>query len=87
MHDRFDWIDPKSEKVKPLKSIKVLVNNGDGTVTRESISLPDGMAPPELQKDEAYVFQIVQPSYNRKKDEIRYTLLAGSVPFPAPVID
>jgi hypothetical protein len=38
--DVFNWTDPANGQIKPIRSLKALLPAGDGTVSRESISLP-----------------------------------------------
>jgi hypothetical protein len=81
--DTFNWTDPKTNAVKPLRSIKVLVNNGDKTITRESISVPDGHVIPDLEVSQVYGFPVIS-GYSKKRNENTYALRTDVAPFPAP---
>jgi hypothetical protein len=79
------WTDPVNGQVKPYRSFKVLLPNGDGTVTRESISVPMTMRLPELEEGKAYALACTV-SLNKKKQTLSWTLRSDVPPFPAPEI-
>lgn len=82
----FMWTDPTSQQQKPIKSIKVLVAHGDGTVTRESLTLPPNMDFPPLQMGQPMLFPVTV-SINKKKQIINFTLRADLPPMPAPSLE
>jgi hypothetical protein len=79
----FMWTDPTSQQQKPIKSIRVLLAHGDGTVTRESISLPPNTDFPQLTIGSPMLFPVTV-SINKKKQLINYTLRTDLPPMPAP---
>lgn len=83
--DSFDWTDPATGKTKTLRSIKVLKSNGDRTVTRESLSVPDGVSPPRLEPGKKYGFP-VKINARKKDNKINYTLRGDIPPLDAPEI-
>lgn len=84
--DIFQWTDPANGQVKPIRSLKVLLAHGDGTVTRESISLSPSAADPQLTEGKIYAFPCTV-SLNKKRQLLSWTLRADLVPFPAPQMD
>lgn len=84
--DTFSWTDPTTGQVKPIRSLKVLLPHGDGTVTRESLTLPPDMEIPRLTKDETYGFRC-SVTINKKQQRLSWTLIPGSFPLPALEID
>jgi len=80
-NDVFNWQDPTTGQMKPIRSIKVLLDQGDGTVTRESIALPPDMSFPALNIGEVYGFRIMT-SVNKKRLQVSYTLVPGREPLP-----
>lgn len=83
MMDTFNWLDPTTNQTKPIISYKVLVEQGDGTRTLESLSLPPNYRAPDLKPGSAYGFPVLA-KVNRKKLIISWTLRADLMPFPAP---
>lgn len=81
--DTFQWTDPANGQVKPIRSLKVLLEHGDGTRTRESLSLPAGMDAPNLQAGQVYGFPCTV-TLNKKKQLLSWTLRVDLAPFPAP---
>lgn len=79
--DAFNWLNQETKETKLLRSLKVLLPFGDGTVDRVSISLPDDMSVPELKKDQVYGFAVMV-GWNHKKQELKWTLRADVPPFP-----
>lgn len=77
--DTFNWTDPTTSQMKPIRSLKVLLPHKDGTVTRESLSLPPGMDTPRLQAGEVYGFPCSW-TLNKKRQVVSWTL--GSEPLP-----
>ena len=84
--DQYDWTDPATNQVKPIRSIKLLVAHGDGTVTRESITIPAGMRTPDLRIGTQYAIPCTV-SLNKKRQQVTYAVRADIQPFPAPEID
>jgi hypothetical protein len=82
--DSFEWVDPKSNQVKPLRSLKVRFPHGDGTVTRESIAVTHRFDSSSLQPETAYAFPVVATV--NKKGRLNFTLRQDIRPFPAPMI-
>lgn len=80
----FDWLDPKSNQVKALRSLKVRFPHGDGTVTRESIAVNHRFDSSFLQPEQAYAFPVVATV--TKKGRLNLTLRQDIRPFPAPMI-
>jgi hypothetical protein len=84
--DEFVWVDPKTGQAKTLRSIKVLLPHGDGTITRESISIPDNYELPALQPNLSYAFPVIV-TVSRKSGRLNYTLRRDLKPFPAPQLE
>jgi len=82
----FQWTDPANGQVKPIRSVKVLLAHGDGTVTRESISIPSSMADPKLTEGQMYALPCTV-TLNKKRQVIGFTLRSDLPPFPAPEIE
>lgn len=82
--DTFNWTDEKGNP-KPIRSLKVLLHHGDETVSRESISIPEGMQFPQLTAGEVYGFPAMI-TLNKKRMLLNYTLRSDMEPFPAPQI-
>ena len=83
--DTFQWTDPANGQVKPIRSIKVLLAHGDGTVTRESISIPASMRDPHLEEGKVYALPCTV-TLNKKRQQVSFTLRTDIPPFPAPQI-
>lgn len=81
--DTFNWTDPQSGTVKPIHSFKVLLAHGDGTVTRESITLPPNYKAPNLSNGDVYGFPVTA-RLNKKRMQISWDARADLLPFPAP---
>lgn len=79
--DTFNWVDPDTKLPKPIMSFKVLLAHGDGTITRESISLPPLYKTPALTPGELYGFPVLV-RYNKKRGFITYTARADQMPIP-----
>jgi hypothetical protein len=84
--DLFNWVDPANGQTKPIKSLKILLHHGDGTVTRESISLPPSMADPQLKEKIIYALPVTV-TFNKKRQQVTYTLRSDMAPFVAPEIE
>ncbi len=84
--DVFNWQDPVSGQTKPIRSLKVLLAHGDGCVTRESITLPNGVEAPRLNVGEKYALPVTV-SLNKKRQTLTYTLRTDFPPMPAPAIE
>jgi hypothetical protein len=82
--DIFNWTDPANGQVKPIKSLKVLLPHGDGTVERISVSLPPTMPEPRVTEGEVYALPC-SVTLNKKRQQITYTL--RGTPLPAPEMD
>lgn len=78
----FNWQDPATGQTKPIRSVKVLLAHGDGTVSRESLSIPPDMAEPKLNPGEVYGFR-VSASVSKKRQTMSWTLVPGAAPLPA----
>ncbi|WP_334145800.1 hypothetical protein [Hyphomicrobium sp.] len=83
--DTFQWTDPQTGTLKPINSFKVLLAHGDGTVTRESITLPPNYRMPTLNNGEMYGFP-VSARLNKKRQQISWDARQDLMPFPAPEI-
>lgn len=81
--DIFNWPDPTTGQIKPIRSLKVLLAHGDGTVTRESVSLPTSMTDPKLEEGQVYALPCTV-TLNKKRQTLSWTLRADLPPFPAP---
>lgn len=81
--DQFDWTDPATGQLKPIRSIKLLLPHGDGTITRESVSIPNGARVPDLELGADYAIPCTA-SINKKRQQVTYTLRLDLAPFPAP---
>jgi hypothetical protein len=81
--DTFLWTDQANGQVKPIRSLKILLSHGDGTVTRESISVPTSMADPNLKDGQIYALPCTI-TMNKKKLTLSWTLRSDMAPFPAP---
>lgn len=84
-HDSFQWTDPVTGILKPINSLKVLVAHSDGTVTRESITLPPNYPTPNLAKGDMYGFPVTV-RLNKKRQQIAFDARQDLMPFPAPEI-
>lgn len=84
--DSFNWTDPATGQSKPLRSVKVLLPHGDGTVTRESLTLPDKYDLPLLDAQQPYGFPCIA-TVSRKSGRISLSLRRDLKPFPAPSIE
>lgn len=81
--DTFNWTDPTNGLPKPIVSFKVLLPHGDGTVTRESITLPAQYQPPKLTAGEVYSFPVTV-RINKKRQQVSWDARADAMPFLAP---
>lgn len=81
--DTFQWTDPQTGTLKPINSFKVLLAHGDGTVTRESITLPPAYRTPSLSAGEVYGFPVTA-RLNKKRQQISWDARQDLMPFPAP---
>jgi hypothetical protein len=81
--DTFNYVNPTDGKSKLLRSVKVLLPHGDGTVTRESLSIPDNYELPSLNAEQAYGFPCVA-TVSRKSGKLQFSLQRTLKPFPAP---
>lgn len=84
--DTFNWTDTTTGQLKPIRSAKVLLAHGDGTITRQSLTLPAGFDIPSLEAGKAYAFPCVV-SVSKKTGKLNYTLRTDLKPFPAPTIN
>lgn len=84
-YDTFQWTDPQTGTLKPINSLKVLLAHGDGTVTRESITLPPNFKAPSLQPGEMYGFPVTV-RLNKKRMQISWDARQDLLPMPAPEI-
>lgn len=83
--DTFNWTDPTNGTLKPIVSFKVLLAHGDGTVTRESITLPNQYKAPDLVHGEIYGFPVTA-RLNKKRQQVSWDARADLMPFRAPDI-
>lgn len=83
--DTFNWTDPTNGLQKPIVSFKVLLAHGDGTVTRESITLPPQYKAPTLAPGEIYGFPVTA-RLNKKRQQVSWDARADLLPFPVPDI-
>lgn len=83
--DTFQWTDPATGQIKPIRSVKVLLAHGDGTVTRESISIPNQLPDPVLQEGKVYALPCTV-NLNKKRQQVGFTLRTDMPPFEAPEI-
>jgi len=83
--DTFNWTDPQTGTLKPINSLKVLLPHGDGTVTRESITLPPNYPTPKLTAGQAYGFPVTA-RLNKKRQQISWDARPDLMPFPAPAV-
>lgn len=83
--DVFNWTDPTTGTVKPIRSLKILLPHGDGTVTRESITLPPNYRLPNLTAGNVYGFP-VNPRLNKKRQQITWDARQDVMPFEAPAL-
>ncbi|MDQ8699264.1 hypothetical protein [Hyphomicrobium sp. LHD-15] len=83
--DTYNWTDPASGLLKPLASMKVLLAHGDGTVTRESIALPNAFKAPTLIPGEMYGFPVTV-RLNKKRQQISWDARADLMPFQISAI-
>ena len=84
--DLFQWTDPTTNQVKPIRSVKMLLSHGDGTVSRESLSIPTDMNLPMLREGEIYAFPCTV-TINKKRQTVSWTLVPDRPPFLAPDMD
>lgn len=80
--DTFNWTDPTNGMQKPIVSYKVLLAHGDGTVTRESITLPNQYPTPDLTPGEIYGFPVTA-RLNKKRMQISWDARSDLMPFRA----
>lgn len=83
--DTFNWTDPTNGLQKPIVSFKVLLAQGDGTVTRESITLPAQYKAPHLIPGEIYGFPVTA-RLNKKRLQVSWDARADLMPFLVPDI-
>jgi hypothetical protein len=83
--DVYQWTDPQTGTLKPIHSLKILMAHGDGTVTRESITLPPGYKTPNLAPGQAYGFPVT-PRLNKKRQIINWDARQDLLPFSAPAL-
>lgn len=81
--DTFNWTDPTTGIQKPIMSFKVLLAHGDGTVTRESITLPPQYKVPNLAHGQVYGFPVTA-SLNKKRQQVQWNARNDLPPFNAP---
>lgn len=81
--DVFQYTDPKTNVTRPLRSLKVLLAHGDGTVTRESIGIPPEFNASSLEPQKVIGFPVIA-SVSKKSGKLSFTLAASMRPFPAP---
>lgn len=79
--DTFNWTDPLNGMQKPIVSYKVLLAHGDGTVSRESITLPNQQRPANLTPGELYGFPVTA-RLNKKRMIINWDARSDETPFP-----
>lgn len=84
--DTFMWTDPTTGQVKPIRSLKVLISHGDGTVTLESLALPPDYTPPRLAPGESYGFPC-RARLNKKKQIVNWDLRGDPAPIPSPELE
>lgn len=84
--DSFQWTDPGTGTLKPINSFKVLLAHGDGTVSRESITLPQSFRAPNLASGQMYGFPVTA-RLNKKRQQITWDARQDLMPFPAPTMD
>jgi hypothetical protein len=84
--DVFPWVDPANGQTKPIRSLKILLYHGDGTVTKESISIPPGMADPNVNEEQVYALPVTV-GFSKKRQQVSYTLRSDMAPFVAPEIE
>jgi hypothetical protein len=84
--DTYNWTDPTNGLPKPILSFKVLLAHGDGTVTRESITLPPQYKAPQLQPGQVYGFPVTA-RMNKKKQVLQWDARPDLSPFPAPEME
>lgn len=84
--DTYPWTNPADGKVKHLRSVKVLLPHGDGSVTKESLGMPDNYRLPPLTAGEVYGFPVIA-SVSRKKGTLSLNLREDMKPFPAPPVE
>lgn len=81
--DTFQWTDPQTGTLKPINSFKVLLAHGDGTVTRESITLPQNYKAPTLTAGQVYGFPVTA-RLNKKRQQISWDARQDLMPFSPP---
>lgn len=81
--DTFNYTDPSNGQTRLLRSLIVRLSHGDGTVSRERLSLPQGFQVPELSPETVYGFPVTI-SVSKKRGSVTYTLRTDLKPFPAP---
>lgn len=82
----FNWTDPKTNETKPIRNIIGLMDHGDRTTTRVSISFPRNpkyRPPADLEAGHHYLFPVLV-SINKKKQTISYEIRTDMPPLPAP---
>lgn len=83
--DTYNWTDPTNGTLKPIVSLKVLLAHSDGTITRESITLPNGFKAPQLKSGETYGFPVTV-RLNKKRLQINWDARSDLMPFPASMM-
>ncbi|HRD74682.1 MAG TPA: hypothetical protein PK264_01905 [Hyphomicrobiaceae bacterium] len=84
--DVFQYTDPKTNVVRPLRSLKVLLAHGDGTVTRESISIGPDFNASALTPQKVFGFQTTAV-VSKKTGRLSFTLVPNTPILPAPTFD
>ena len=84
-HEREDEFNykPVDGPAKLLRSVKVLLPHGDGTVTRESLSIPDNYELPKLSPETFYGYPCTA-TVSKKTGKTSFTLRRDLKPFTAP---
>lgn len=84
--DTFNYTNPTDGRSKLLRSVKVRLPHGDGTVTRESLSIPDNYELPKLDAEQVYGYPCVL-SVSKKSGKPAFSLRHDMKPFPAPKME
>lgn len=80
--DTFNYV-PEKGPSKLLRSVKVRLPHGDGTITRESLSVPDNYELPRMEPEKTYGFPCVV-SVSKKSGKLTLSLRHDLKPFDAP---
>ena len=81
---RFNYTDPTTGAIKPIESLRLLMEFGDRRRDYVDVGFPrdDQFRAPSLEKGKVYGFPVT--AYINRKNRLSYTLRTDLPPFDAP---